>query len=181
MSTLAANVQRLMARAGVTRNELAIRAELDDRTLNQVLNGKSRRPHARTLHKLAAGLDASVDEFFRPCLSADRFEFNRLTNPLVDDVLAEDPRACADWSDAEFAELYSHFGTGGGLTADGTRQVIAAINRKRDLQFKVAVVMETHLADVLGELIELLYRKVDLSGQSDRNGEEGPSPAKLRA
>lgn len=163
MSTLAANIRRLMARQGLTRDELAQRARLDRRTLGLALSAKSGRPHARTLNKLAIGLGVSVDELFRPCADLDRVEFDRATNPAVDEVLAEQPRLCATWDAADFAELYGHFGAGGALTRAGALQAILAINRKRELQGKVAILLETHEAELLTVFVELLYRRVTLA------------------
>src|SRR5687767_3072808 len=59
------NLRRLMARVGLTIAQLAARSGLDQRTVQAILQGRNKRPHARTLQKLAAGLDASVDELFQ--------------------------------------------------------------------------------------------------------------------
>ena len=60
MSTPAANLRRLMVQHGLTVAQVAEQCGLDERTIRGILDG-SNRPHARTLHKLAAGLGVSAD------------------------------------------------------------------------------------------------------------------------
>ncbi|MBX9788591.1 MAG: helix-turn-helix domain-containing protein [Pirellulales bacterium] len=160
MSNFSDNLRRLMARGGLTLDALVEASGVDARTVKAILADRGVRPHARTLHKLAAGLGVPVDELFQtPSLLAYR-SFDRQTNPLVDEVVAEMPSAFDGWGAADFDELYSHFGTGGALTHDGARQVVESINRKRDLLAKAALVLETDQADVLAGVIEVLYGKV---------------------
>lgn len=157
---LSQNLRRLMARGGLTLDALVEASGVDLRTLKALLTDRGVKPHARTLHKLAAGLGVPADELFQtPALLAYR-SFDRQTNPLVDEVVAETPAAFDGWSAADFDELYSHFGTGGALTRDGARQVVESINRKRDLLAKAALILETDQADVLAGVVEVLYGKV---------------------
>jgi transcriptional regulator with XRE-family HTH domain len=152
-----------MARAGLTLDGLVEASGVDARTVKAILADRGVRPHARTLHKLATGLGVPADELFQsPSLLAYR-SFDRQTNPLVDEVVAETPSAFDGWSTTDFDELYSHFGTGGALTRDGARQVIDSINRKRDLLAKAALILETDQADVLAGVVEVLYGKVVVS------------------
>jgi transcriptional regulator with XRE-family HTH domain len=163
------NLRRLMARFGLTIEEVVERTGLDLRTVKGVLNGAIRQPHARTLNKLAAGLGVPADELFQnPSLLAHRF-FDRETNPVVDEVAASHPELFAGWHEDDFDELYSHFGAGGQLTRDGALQVVATMNRNRDLQCKVAVVLQSHEAELLEQLVETLYRRVVLV-EPKRNG-----------
>lgn len=141
-------------------SELARASQVDERTIRSLLAGRNPKPHARTLSRLAAGLGVDADEFFRnPALDARR-DFDRRTNPLVDEVIDEHPRLFVDWSEAEIEELYSHFGEGGALTKEGTLATVAAINRKREVQRKVALLLETGEADVLIGIVDLLYERV---------------------
>ena len=79
---LAENLRRLMARQGISVDALAAASGVDRRTIAGVLHGK-KRPHSRTLHRLAEALSVPADEFFQdPSLLAHR-AFNRQTNPLV--------------------------------------------------------------------------------------------------
>lgn len=152
-----------MARTGVTQAELARDADVDVRTIKQILSGVSARPHPRTLHRLARALDVSADEFFRPAESVDRLAFDRATNPMVDAVLADHPQLCAEWTADDFADLYSHFGAGGALTYEGAREMIARVERKRATLDRAALVLETDLADVLIDFVAMLHRRVAVS------------------
>ena len=156
---LADNLRRLMARQGVSLDELAGDSGVDRRTIAGVLHGK-KRPHSRTLHRLAEALSVPADEFCQdPSLLAHR-AFNRQTNPLVDEIIAERPELFAEWREADFDELYSRFGTGGALTRSGAVAAAERMNRVRAVQEKVAFVLETHEAELLEQFVELLYRRI---------------------
>ena len=73
MLDFASNLRRLMARSGVTLEQVVEASGLSERTVKGVLGGKS-KPHARTLHRLAAGLGVSADELFQnPSLLTHRY------------------------------------------------------------------------------------------------------------
>jgi hypothetical protein len=65
--------------------------------------------------------------------------------------------------------LYSRFGTGGGLTMPGAAEVVAAMNRKRDVHHKLALLMESAEADLIAGLVELLYQKIAIRPDRDGN------------
>ena len=174
MPDFGANLRRLMARLDLTIEQVGARAGLDERTVKSLLHGRN-KPHPRTLHRLADGLGVATDELFQsPGLLAWKMSaandnangggFDRATNPAADESIAEtiaaEPELFSDWSAAEFAGLYSRFGAGGALTEEGTRQAVAALNRRRAVQQKVALLLETDQSDVLAGFIELLYQKV---------------------
>jgi transcriptional regulator with XRE-family HTH domain len=156
---LAANLRRLMARNGVSFDELVERSGIDARTISGLLNGRQ-QPQSRTLHRLAAALEVSADEFFQDGARLAHRLFDRQTNPLVDEVIAERPDLFADWTEGDFDDLYSRFGTGGALTREGAAIAAEQINRTREIQTKVAVLLETHEAQLLADFIEMLYRRV---------------------
>jgi transcriptional regulator with XRE-family HTH domain len=158
MPDFAENLRRLMARAGLTIEGLAERAGVDPRTVKGILRGD--RPHARTLHRLAQGLGVESDELFEPSAAAARRRFDRATNGVVDEALAGCPEMCADWTEADFDELYSRFGAGGALTADGALETVRAMNRNRETHEKVAVLLETAEAEMLRQIVDALYRRV---------------------
>lgn len=160
MVEFADNLRRLLARQGMTLAALASAANVDERTIRGLLSGRSARPHARTLSRLAAGLGVETDELFRNSALDARGDFNRRTNPIVEEIVAEHPRLFAEWSTAELDELYSHFGDGGSLTKEGTLAIVAAINRNREVQRKVALLLETGEAEVLIGIVDLLYQRV---------------------
>ena len=164
MPDFATNLRRLMARLGLTVGQVVERTGLDERTVKGILSGMSAKPHARTLHQLAAGLGVDVDELFQNSASLAHRTFDRQTNPVVDEVVSSQPALFEGWTQSDFNELYSHFGTGGALTASGALDVVRAMNRKRDVCNKVAILMESGEADVVSGIVEVLYRKVLIDG-----------------
>jgi len=110
-----ANLQRLMAAAGFSMHDLAERSGVDERTIRGLLAGN--KPHARTLHRLAEGLGVSADEFFVVPTQLLYRRFDRVTNPLVEEVLESRPELFQNWTEADFDELHSRFGAGGRLPA----------------------------------------------------------------
>lgn len=155
----AANLRRIMARDGLTLDAVAQRTGLDLRTIRGLLNDAV-KPQARTLHQLAAGLEIDVDELFQnPALLARRL-FDRRTNPVVDELTSSEPDLFDGWTSADFDELYSRFGEGGALTPTGARQTVLAMNAKREVLRKAALLLETHEADLLSGLVDMLYRRV---------------------
>jgi transcriptional regulator with XRE-family HTH domain len=158
-SHVADNLRRLMARRNLSLDALAAASGVDRRTIAGALRGK-KRAHSRTLHRLAEALAVPADEFFQDPSLLAHHTFDRQTNPLVDEVVAERPELFAAWSESDFDELYSRFGTGGALTRGGAIAAAERINRVRDVQEKVALVLETHEAELLEQFVNLLYRRV---------------------
>ena len=156
-----ANLHRVMAQLGVTMHEVVERTGVDERTVRAVLAG-TRKPQPRTLHNLASGLGIDAVEFFQnPALLANR-SFDRATNPAVADVIESHPHLFSDWTTADFDELYSRMGAGGQLTPAGALAAVEQMNRKHELLRKVALVLETNDAELLADMIELLYKRVTL-------------------
>ena len=156
---VAHNVRRLMARFGLTHAEVIEASGLDERTLRAVLRG-TKRPQARTLHRLAAGLGVVPDELFATGNFISAAALDRSTNPVASEVAAQRPELFADWSAGDFAELYSRFGVGGPLTADGTRATAEEMNRNREVMSQVRLILETADRELLREFVALLYRRV---------------------
>ena len=156
---LATNVRRLMAREGLTYDGVVDASGLDERTVRGLVQGTN-RPHARTLHKLAAGLGATVDELFSRAGIDEERAFDRASNPILDELAVNHPETFRDWSADDFADLASRFGTGGQLTEDGALAAAAAINRRREVLTQATIVMETADADLLADFVAMLYRRV---------------------
>jgi transcriptional regulator with XRE-family HTH domain len=148
-----------MARSGMTLAQLVETSGLHQRTVKGILSGKT-KPHCRTLHRLAAGLGVSTDELFQnPSLLAHRL-FDRRTNPAVQEVVGTHPELFEGWTETDFEELYSHFGTGGALSAAGAAEVVLAMNEKRAVHQKVALLLESGEAALLVGFVDLLYQKI---------------------
>src|SRR5207302_10949579 len=123
---------------GLTLQQVIDRSGLDERTVKGILAG-TKKPHPRTLHRLAAGLGVVADELFQDPSRLVHRLFDRATNPVVDEVIATNGALFETWTEADFDELYSRFGTGGGLTATGALEAVNAMNRKRVVHDKVAL------------------------------------------
>lgn len=156
---VALNLRRYMARAGLTFDDVVTATALDERTVRGIVRGRT-HPHARTLHKLAQGLGVEIDDLLRPPGRRAPREFDRATNSLVDGVVTRHAETFATWTEADFNELYSRFGTGGQLTEQGVLAAAQAMNAKRDICRQVNVILETGEAELLANFVEVLYRRV---------------------
>jgi transcriptional regulator with XRE-family HTH domain len=159
-----------MSRHGWTVEELAARSGVDRRTIRGMLEGRSKSQPA-TLHRLAAGLGISTDEFFLDPAQLLYRRIDRQTNPLVQEVLEASPDLFAGWTEADFDELHSRFGAGGCLTSEGVRQAALHMNAKRALHEKLSVLLESSHAEVVRGILELLYQQVvvkEPSGTSEQ-------------
>ncbi len=158
------NLRRLMARFGLSIEQVLEKTGLDERTIKGILGGAN-KPHARTLHRLATGLGVPTDEFFQdPSLLAHQ-TFDRQTNPVVEETIRSYPLLFQGWTQLDFDELYSRFGVGGGLTADGAVAAAEAMNAKRQVLAKVSELLETSQAPLVSGFVDLLYQQVIVAGR----------------
>lgn len=163
MTDYATNLRRLMARQGLTLEDVVARSGLDERTVKGILAGVN-RPHARTLHRLAGGLGVSADELFQdPSLLLHRL-FDRRTNPLVEEIVDTNPDVFAGWTEGDFDELYSRFGTGGALSTDGVLAAARIMQRNRQTHRKLSLLLESSEADLVVDLIDAMYRRIAAVG-----------------
>src|SRR3954463_16414591 len=100
-ATVAGNLRRIMARDGLTFDDVVAATQLDERTLRSLARGVT-HPHARTLHKLAQGLGVSIDQLFQPIPRTAPRLFDRATNSLVESCVAQHAKLFRNWSQAEF-------------------------------------------------------------------------------
>ena len=156
MKHLSTNLRRIMARFDLTIDQIVENTGLDSRTIKGILSD-SNRPHARTLHRLAVGLGVSTDEFFQtPSLLVHQM-FDRESNPIVEQVISEHGEEFEGWTESDFDELYSRFGTGGALTTAGALQTARQMNINREVNRKVAVLLESGESELLKSFLNLLY------------------------
>lgn len=153
------NLRRLMTRLGVTIDQVAAQTRLDRRTVKGILDGTN-RAHARTLHRLAAGLGVSPDEFFVDPAQLVYRCFDRATNPVVAEVVEAHPGLFTGWTEADFEELHSRFGTGGPLTVEGTLATVSEMNLNRVTHERLAVLLESSQAEVVRGIVEVMYQKL---------------------
>jgi transcriptional regulator with XRE-family HTH domain len=158
-AAVASNLRRIMARDDMTFDQVVAATQLDERTLRSLTRGVT-HPHARTLHKLAQGLGISIDELFQPVARTAPRQFDRATNSLVESCVAQHAKLFRNWSQGDFDELYSRFGTGGQLTEEGVLAAAEATNAKRDLWRQVSVILESSEADLLSQFVGMLYGRV---------------------
>ncbi len=154
-----ANVRRLMARLDMTQQDVVDASGLDQRTVRSILQGVT-RPHARTLHKLAEGLGVATDELFQDPYHHVEIAFDRITNPVVGEVVDARPELFGRWTQAEFDELYSRMAVGGELTEAGVLAAAEAMNARRQLMVQVAVILESNEAELMREFVAMLFRRV---------------------
>lgn len=161
------NLRRLMAQQELTVESVVEKTRLDRRTILSILEG-SHKPHSRTISRLAKGLGVSTDEFFVNTAQLLYRRFDRQTNPVVEEVVESKPELFSDWTVAEFDELHSRFGTGGALTAEGVLAAVETMNVRRELQDKLALLLETSHAELVRKLIDTLYEQAVLNGNPIR-------------
>ena len=172
---LAVKIRAGCLHQGWNYDELARRAGVSRTTLYHLERGRTRQPRYATLNRIAAALELSVESLCDPTAiqgsslrnSAETHSehsrlFDRATNKAVSDVRRDSPELFSDWSAEEWDELYSTFGTGGALSAEGVVGAARQMNQKRDVLRQLQVVLETHLADVASHLIETLYGMVHI-------------------
>jgi transcriptional regulator with XRE-family HTH domain len=173
---LAARIRAECNRRGWSLGELARRAGVSRTTLHHLERSRTGRPHIETLRKIAIALDLPVGTLLgeepsaahRAGFSASRRpprdslpqHFDAPTNPAVAEVMHEQPQLFAGWTQSDFDELVSLFGTGNGLTPRGVARAAESINRRRETIFKLQVVLETHLGKNAIEMIDMLYQLV---------------------
>lgn len=176
---LAARIRAECVRRGLELQELARQAGVSRTTLYHLERGHTGRLRTKTLQKIAGVLGLSVDELFSPIRSTSDRErvraFDRATNPLVTEVMQEQPHLFEGWSESDVDELYSTFGTGGPLSTRGVINAAEAINRKRDAIHKLHVVLETHLREHALGMIDMMYQMVQAPPQRGDRESEGDS------
>ncbi|MHC4406075.1 MAG: helix-turn-helix domain-containing protein [Planctomycetota bacterium] len=153
------NLRRLMAKMGLTIEQVAEKSGLDRRTIKGILDGTN-TPQLRTIGRLAKGLEVSSDEFFLDPAQLLYRRFDQRTNPLVEEILQSHPEVFADWASSDFDELHSRVGCGGPLTPEGALAAAREMNAKRRLQEKFSVLLESSQAEVIAGIVDLFYRQV---------------------
>jgi transcriptional regulator with XRE-family HTH domain len=153
------NLQRLMAAEGLSIARVSEITGVDQRTVRGLLRGR-KRPHARTLHRLAEGLKVKIEEFFVDPAQLLYRRFDRHTNPMVETVLEDRPELFDGWTEADFDELHSRMGAGGPLTRQGALESVELMNRKRQLHDKFDLLLESSHSKLIGQIVELLHEQV---------------------
>jgi len=156
------NLLRLMAARGLTLCRVAEQTGLHVRTVRGILRG-DKKPHARTLHRLAEGLGVAVDEFFVDPAQLLYRRFDRQTNPVVAEVIDDHKELFHGWTETDFDELHSRVGAGGALTTEGALAAVQQMNRRRELHDKLDLLLESSQAEVAAGILNVLYEKIVVS------------------
>ena len=156
------NLLRLMAAQGLTLCRVAERTGLHVRTIRGILRG-DKKPHARTLRRLAEGLGVAVDEIFVDPAQLLYRRFDRQTNPVVAELVEDRRELFSGWTETDFQELHSRVGAGGALTVEGALAAVEQMNRKRELHAKLDLVLESSQAEIAAGILNVLYEKVVVS------------------
>jgi len=163
------NLARLMANAGLTVRQVAVRSGVDERTVRAILS-RQRKPRATTINRLASGLGVAAHEFCLEPRQIGLLRFDRATNPAVEQLLEDSPELFAGWTAGDFDELYSRVGAGGPLTLHGAREAVEHMNRKRRLHEQLDLLLESSLAEVAAELIQALCKAVVIQPDQQTDG-----------
>jgi hypothetical protein len=70
-----------------------------------------------------------------------------------------DPELFENWSPEDFDELNSRMGSGGQLTPEGAREMVRRMNHRQELHGKLDLLLETTHAELVAQMIELMYRQ----------------------
>ncbi|MGC3972398.1 MAG: helix-turn-helix transcriptional regulator [Pirellulales bacterium] len=160
---LSVNLETLMRRRRITPDELAARAGLHEAIVRSLVRGEISSPNLTTLDLLATALEVDGAALLAAEPRDDARGFDRRTNPIVAEVAAAHPQVFCDWTPADYDDLYSRFGVGGPLNAAGALECAQAINRRRELATKMAVLLETEHGSALTQEVDRLYSSVVLS------------------
>lgn len=175
------NFHRQLRQSGLSIQQLSEQAEVDIPTLKRWMRTGVVRPEHRhiaavarvfgladpwSLLKESEGNPAaeSVSDVVRA--DADSASLpptvDRAANPMIEEVRRDRPDLFDAFSPEDWTELYSNRGVGGSLSYDGVLHVAERINAKREIRRKFEVILETQHFRTLANLVEVLYRDVNL-------------------
>ena len=174
LTDLASKIARLVEERGWNQEDFARNADLNRQTVRQILmpNGDRRMRNA-TVGACARALGLSVNDLRSLPLerllprmntaeesTARARGFEEATQPELLAWLERNPDRSRHLSGDEIDELLSLQGTGGPLTAFGVEHFVELIERKRRLIHQVHAIAGTEYLDLLEQLVNLLYEKV---------------------
>ncbi|TWT46421.1 hypothetical protein Pla111_15170 [Botrimarina hoheduenensis] len=151
-----------MARDGLTYEGVCQQTGLDARTLRGILHA-AKKPHAKTLKRLAEGLGVSADDLFAGDAEAAVAEFDLASNPAIEAAVEAHESLFEDWTPHDFGELASRVGVGGPMTEVGVVLTAQQMNANRSTLDKARTILESDQAELLRGMIEALYVKATLN------------------
>jgi len=165
-------------RKGWKQSELAEHAGVSRTTLIHLERGATQEPHAATLSKLAHALDIPPEQFVAAQsieVAREQTDFDRQSNPALAEAAERYPQRFRHLTPADWAELAGQFGVGGGLTVEGALAAVDRLQSDKDTLHKLKLVLQTHLREPAQQLIEALYRSVEVT--RDPTSPRGCTPA----
>lgn len=173
--SLCPKIARLAEERGWNQEEFARIANLNRLTIRNIFLGGRRRLHNATVSACARALGLTVADLrtlpferlavlmsARPAALFDprKHLFEQATQPELLAWLERNPERAAQLSQVEMDELLSLQGTGGPLTAFGVAHFVELIERKRRLMEQAAAIAGTEYIDLLEQIVQLLYEKI---------------------
>jgi len=176
-SDVTAKIARLVEERGWNQEDFARISGLNRHTVRQILQpGGDRRLRNATIGACARALGLSVNDLrtlplerlLRRVQSAAPSDgaaarargFEQATQPELLAWLERNPDRAQQMNGEEIDELLSLQGTGGPLTAFGVEHFVELIERKRRLIHQVHAIAGTEYLDLVEQLVNLLYEKV---------------------
>ena len=170
---IAALIRAGRIRKGWNQADLAALAGVSRTTLIHLERGTVQDPHATTLNKLAQALDLPAEQLAKSSHHAPRDEhphaeregytFDLATNPALAEAAERDPDRFRGFTPADWQDLASHFGVGGGLTVAGALAAADRLQTDKATLHKLRLVLQTHLREPAQQLIDALYRSVEVT------------------
>lgn len=179
---IAALIRAGRLRKGWTQKQLAAEAGVSRTTLLHLEQGAVQHPQGPTLSRLAAALDLSPDDIARespprprtppPIDRPDdfplhdhhaRLAFDQHTNAVVFELCEAEPEHFRGFEPADWEELSSQVGVGGGLTQEGVRTAAARIQADKQTIHKLRVLLQTHLREPARQVIDALFQSVSVT------------------
>jgi transcriptional regulator with XRE-family HTH domain len=178
---VATKIARLVEERGWNQEEFARIANLNRQTVRQILQPTGdRRLRNATVGACAKALNLSVHELRtlplerllprmhsqHPANGDDNLRrlYDQATQPELLAWMERNPERAKQLTQDETDELLSLQGTGGPLTTIGVEHFVGQIERKRKLIHKVQAVAGTEYIELLEQLVNLMYEKVQPYG-----------------
>jgi transcriptional regulator with XRE-family HTH domain len=182
---LANKISRLVRERGWNQEDFARSTRLNRQTIRQIMNPDARTVGDRRLRNATVGacaqaLGLTVTELetlplerLLSRMHADaktdgdtklRRLYEQATQPELLAWMERNSERAKQLSAEEIDELLSLQGTGGPLTTLGVEHYVGQIERKRKLHQKVSAIAGTEYLDLLEQLVDLMYDKVQPYG-----------------
>lgn len=183
---LCTKIARLVEERGWNQEDFARLADLNRLTVRSIFLNTPRRLHNATVAACARALGLTVHELrdvpletlltrtgtTRPAAPEPaptrvleqvgdlKRDYELATQPELKAWAEKNPDRAAQLDKNEWDELLSLQGTGGPLSADGVEHYVEQIERRRRLVEKVATIAGTDYVDLLEQLVEVLYTRI---------------------